>query len=246
VRRPLTAFAAVAVAVGFAVGFAACSSAVDDAGSGTTTTTTTTVTSSTTTTTTAAPPVPGTALGALGTLPVKGRAPKTGYDRDQFGPSWADVDRNGCDTRNDILNRDLASKQWRPNTHDCVVVAGTIVDPYTGRVIQFEKARAIALQIDHVVALSDAWQKGAQSLSPAERLEFANDPVNLLAVDGPTNASKGDGDAATWLPPNRSFRCAYAGRQIAAKARYRLWVTAAERDALARILSACPGEPLPA
>jgi hypothetical protein len=182
----------------------------------------------------------------LETLAVKGRAPKTGYDRDQFGPAWADADHNGCDTRNDILNRDLANRQWRPGTHDCVVIAGTVVDPYTGTVIRFEKAHAIALQIDHVVALSDAWQKGAQRLSAAERLRFANDPVNLLAVDGPTNASKGDGDAATWLPPNRSYRCAYAARQIAAKARYRLWVTSAEHDALARVLAPCPDQRLPA
>ena len=104
------------------------------------------------------------ALAVLNTLVVKGRAPKTGYDRDQFGPAWSDVDHNGCDTRNDILNRDLRNKQWRPNTHDCVVVAGTMTDPYTGRPIQFEKERAIALQVDHVVALSDAWQTGAQQL----------------------------------------------------------------------------------
>jgi hypothetical protein len=242
-HRGRRAVAAVAV-VAATVGFAACSSAGDTAGPGASSTTR--ASTGSTTTTTVAPAIPGTALGALATLPVKGRAPKTGYDRGEFGPAWADVDRNGCDTRNDILNRDLANKQWRPNTHDCVVVTGTIVDPYTGRVIQFEKEHAIALQVDHVVALGDAWQKGAQSLSPAERLAFANDPVNLFAVDGPTNGSKGDGDAATWLPPNRSFRCAYVAHQIAAKARYRLWVTAAERDALARVLASCPSEPLPA
>jgi hypothetical protein len=181
----------------------------------------------------------------LGGLAVKGRAPKTGYDRDEFGPSWSDVDRNGCDTRNDMLNRDLANKRWRPNTRGCVVILGTLTDPYTGRTLRFEKSRAIEVQIDHVVALSDAWQKGAQQLSPGERLAFANDPVNLLAVDGPTNGSKGDSDAATWLPPNRAFRCTYAARQIAVKARYRLWVTPAERDALGRILARCPEEPLP-
>jgi hypothetical protein len=200
---------------------------------------------STSTTTTSAPVGAGAAVTVLDGLAVKGRAPKTGYDRDEFGPSWSDVDRNGCDTRNDMLNRDLTDKQWRPNTHDCVVVMGTLVDPYTGRTLQFAKAHAIAVQIDHVVALSDAWQKGAQQLSPGERLAFANDPVNLLAVDGPTNGSKGDSDAASWLPPNRSFRCTYAARQIAVKARYRLWVTRAERDALLRILARCPDEPLP-
>ncbi len=185
------------------------------------------------------------ALAVLNTLAVKGRAPKTGYDRDQFGPAWSDVDHNGCDTRNDILNRDLRNKQWRPNTHDCVVVAGTMADPYTGRPIQFEKEHAIALQIDHVVALSDAWQTGAQQLSATERLQFANDPVNLLAVDGPTNESKGDSDAASWLPPNKSFRCTYVALQIAVKARYELWVTRAEHDALARVLAACPDQRVP-
>jgi hypothetical protein len=212
----------------------------------TTSTTTTTRARGASTTTTVDSRASGAALAVLDTLPVKGRAPKTGYDRDQFGPSWSDVDHNGCDTRNDILNRDLAAKQWRPGTHDCVVVAGTIADPYTATTIQFEKADAAAVQIDHVVALSDAWQKGAQALSAAQRLQLANDPVNLFAVDGPTNASKGDSDAASWLPPNRAFRCSYAAHQIAAKAKYRLWVTGAERDALRRVLSRCPDEQLPA
>jgi hypothetical protein len=211
----------------------------------TTTTTTSPSASRTSTTGSGSTAAPGDALAVLDTLAVKGRAAKTGYDRSQFGSAWSDVDHNGCDTRNDILNRDLTDKQWRAGTHDCVVVAGTIVDPYTGRRIQFEKAHAIAVQIDHVVALSDAWQKGAQALSPAERLQLANDPVNLLAVDGPTNESKGDSDAASWLPPNKSFRCAYAARQIAAKAKYRLWVTPAERDALTRVLARCPDERIP-
>ena len=190
----------------------------------------------------AAPP---TAAQALATLAVKGRAPRTGYSRDRFGAAWSDVDHNGCDTRNDILNRDLAHKQWRPGTHDCVVVAGTITDPYTGKALTFAKARAAAVQIDHVVALSDAWQKGAQQWDATKRKAFANDPVELLAVDGPTNMRKGDGDTATWLPPNKSFRCAYVARQIAVKAKYDLWVTRAEHDAMARVLQSCPGQELP-
>jgi hypothetical protein len=95
------------------------------------------------------------------------------------------------------------------------------------------------------VALSDAWQKGAQKLSFASRVQFANDPLNLLAVDGPTNSSKGDSDAATWLPPNKAYRCAYVARQVAVKRKYQLWVTSAERDAIARVLKACPGQKLP-
>ena len=189
----------------------------------------------------------GTALAALRGLPVKGRAPKTGYSREQFGQAWADVDRNGCDTRNDILRRDLTSYVLKVGTNGCLVLSGTLKDPYTGRTIGFVRGAATseAVQIDHVVALSDAWQKGAQQLSLTTRTALANDPLNLLAVDGPTNDAKGDGDAATWLPPSKSYRCAYVARQVAVKARYHLWVTTAERDAIARILTGCPGQRLP-
>jgi len=189
-----------------------------------------------------------TALAALGTLEVKGRAPKTGYDREAFGPAWADVDRNGCDTRNDILARDLEAETFKPGTRDCVVMTGTLDDPYTATTIAFQRGNATssAVQIDHVVALSDAWQKGAQQLDADTRQAFANDPLNLLAVDGPTNQAKGDGDAATWLPPNKAFRCEYVARQVAVKATYKLWVTQAEHDAIARILTTCPDQLLPA
>ncbi len=187
----------------------------------------------------------GTALAALREVAVRGRAPKTGYSRAQFGQAWADVDRNGCDTRDDILRRDLTAIQVRASTHGCVVVAGVLADPYTGRRIEFSKAAAAKVQIDHVVALSDAWQTGAQGWPAATRLAFANDPLELLAVDGQANEDKGDGDAATWLPPHKSFRCAYVSRQVAVKLRYRLWVTAAERDAIARVLQGCPGQALP-
>lgn len=189
--------------------------------------------------------MPGGALSTLATLAVKGRAPKTGYDREQFGAAWADVDRNGCDTRNDVLNRDLEAKTWRPGTHDCVVTSGTFTEPYTGNAVTFAKAQAWDVQIDHVVALSNAWQTGAQQLDATTRRAFANDPLELLAVDGRTNLQKGDGDAATWLPPNRGFWCAYVARQIAVKARYHLWVTPPEHDAMARVLDRCPAEALP-
>ncbi|MET3811346.1 DUF1524 domain-containing protein [Arthrobacter sp. UYEF3] len=183
------------------------------------------------------------ALDVLATLPVKGRAPKTGYSRDQFGQAWADVDRNGCDTRNDVLRRDLTAVTLEAGTRDCVVLSGALNDPYTAKPINFVRgtSTSTAVQIDHVVALSDAWQKGAQQLSPAQRLAFANDPLNLLAVDGPANTQKSDGDAATWLPPNKSYRCAYVARQISVKASYALWVSQAEHDAMARILGDCPG-----
>jgi hypothetical protein len=188
---------------------------------------------------------PGSARALLATLQVKGRAPKTGYDRDQFGPAWADADRNGCDTRNDVLARDLTGETFRAGTHRCVVLTGRLADPYTGRTIAFRKARASAVQIDHVVPLADAWQTGAFGWPADRRLAFANDPLNLLAVDGPTNQAKGDGDAATWLPPARSYRCRYVARQIAVKAKYRLWATPAESAALARVLAGCPGQAAP-
>ena len=186
------------------------------------------------------------ALDVLATLPIKGRAPKTGYDRARFGQAWADVDRNGCDTRNDILKRDLTGITYT-NSVPCKVQSGTLADPYTGTTIGFVRGSgtSTAVQIDHVVALSDAWQKGAQQLTPEQRTAFANDPLNLQATDGPTNIKKGDGDAATWLPPNKGFRCEYVARQISVKATYGLWVTQAEHDAMARILGDCAGQLAP-
>ncbi|MHC6593236.1 GmrSD restriction endonuclease domain-containing protein [Arthrobacter sp. C152] len=183
------------------------------------------------------------ALDLLATLPIKGRAPKTGYDRALFGQAWADVDRNGCDTRNDILKRDLTGITYT-NSVPCKVQSGTLADPYTGKSISFVRGSttSLAVQIDHVVALSDAWQKGAQQLTVAQRTAFANDPLNLQATDGPTNQQKGDGDAATWLPPAKGFRCEYVARQISVKATYTLWVTQAEHDAMARILGDCSGQ----
>jgi hypothetical protein len=173
-------------------------------------------------------------------LAVKGRAPRTGYDREQFGPAWADVDRNGCDTRNDVLARDLTGVAFEEGTHDCVVLSGTLDDPYTGTSIDFVRGpSSAAVQIDHVVALSDAWQKGAQQWDAETRRQFANDPANLLAVDGPTNGAKGDGDTATWLPPSTGYRCAYVVRQVRVKAAYGLWVTEAERAAMDRELDRC-------
>jgi hypothetical protein len=181
------------------------------------------------------------ALALVDTLAVKGRAPKTGYDREgQFGNAWRDVDRNGCDTRNDILLRDLTDRVVDDN---CRVLTGTLLDPYTGTTIAFVRGvdTSAEVQIDHVVALLNAWETGAQQLSLDERIRFANDPLNLRAVDGQANAQKGAGDAATWLPPNRAIRCDYVSWQVQVKARYALWVTVAERDAMVRVLSECYG-----
>ena len=190
---------------------------------------------------------PGLATAVLETLPVKGRAPKTGYTRDQFGPAWADVNRNGCDTRNDILKRDLTDIVYKAGTRNCVVASGTLVDRYSGETINFVRGivTSMEVQIDHVVALSNAWQTGAFKLSKIERTALANDPLNLFAVKGRLNSQKSDGDAATWLPPLKSYRCAYVAQQIAVKAKYSLWVTAPEKSAIAGILTKCPGQELP-
>jgi Protein of unknown function (DUF1524)/Protein of unknown function (DUF3761) len=189
------------------------------------------------------PAAAGTALVAVARLTVKGRAPKTGYTRDQFGQAWFDTDKNGCDTRNDILRRDLKSRQMQ---NACKVLAGTLApDPYTGTSIRFVYGGASEVDIDHVVALSDAWQKGAATWPAGKRLALANDPLNLLAVDSSTNRSKGDGDTATWLPPYKAFRCTYVARQVAVKGKYGLWVTSAERDAMTRVLATCPTMSLP-
>lgn len=183
------------------------------------------------------------ALTTLSTLPVKGRAPKTGYARTQFGDGWATV--GNCDTRNIILHRDLKDVVV---SSDCKVISGTLDDPYTGKTITFTRGdqTSAAVQIDHVVALSNAWQTGAQQLTMQERMALANDPLELLAVDGDTNQKKGDGDTATWLPPNKPFRCQYVARQIAVKSKYKLWVTQAEGDAMRRVLGDCPNQQLPA
>jgi len=181
-------------------------------------------------------------INALETLAVKGRAPKTGYSRSAFGPAWADVDRNGCDTRNDILKRDLTQVTFKAKTKDCVVESGVLADPLSGESITFKRGeRTSALvQIDHVVALSNAWQTGIFKSDLATRKNFANDPLNLLAVKGSLNSQKGDGDAATWLPPNKQFRCDYVSRQVEVKVKYNLWVTRAEKDAILRILTNPP------
>jgi len=184
-----------------------------------------------------------TAVAVLETLAVKGRAPKTGYERSQFGPAWSDVDRNGCDTRNDILYRDLTSIEYKDGTKECVVQSGILIDPYSGEKISFMRGVATSseVQIDHVVALSNAWQTGAFKLTYDKRLAFANDPMNLLAVKGRLNSQKGDGDAATWLPPRKNIRCAYVAQQIVVKAKYGLWVTKPEKAAMLNLLDQCPG-----
>jgi len=184
------------------------------------------------------------ALAALNNLEVKGRAAKTGYARSQF-PHWSDPDRNGCDARNDTLKRDLTNITYKVGTRDCKVIAGQLLDPFSGKVITFSTTKVV-IDIDHVVALSNAWQTGAAYFDKNKRTQIANDPLNLLAVDSKLNRQKGDGDAATWLPPSKAFRCEYVARQVAVKAKYGLWVTKPEKVAIDKILSTCVGQKLPA
>jgi hypothetical protein len=174
---------------------------------------------------------------------VKGRAPKTDYSREQFGGSWARID--DCDMRNFILARDLTETTFV--TPSCKVASGILADPYSGTTMPFSRGADTSddIQIDHVVALSDAWQKGAQQLTYEQRVALANDPLELLAVDGNLNQQKADSDAASWLPPNKSYRCQYVSRQIAVKKKYSLWVTRSEYDAMADVLRSCPEQLIP-
>ena len=186
----------------------------------------------------------GEALRALAKLPIKGRAPKTGYSREMFSDDWDYY--SGCDVRNRILARDLVQYTYRSGSN-CIIETGVLQDPFTGQVIAFVRGVTTSLdvQIDHVVSLSDAWQKGAQQLSSYQRFMIYNDPLNLLAVWGPANSQKSDSDAASWLPSNKSFRCSFVARQIAVKVKYQLWVTQAEHDAMTRVLATCPKKGLP-
>lgn len=182
------------------------------------------------------------ALDVLQLLEVKGRAPKTGYARAQFGSGWSSV--AGCDMRNTILYRDLDDAV---TDSTCKVMEGRLKDPYTDTEIWFVRGAQTSdmVQIDHVVALSNAWQTGAQESSVEQRRTFANDPLNLLAVEGAANQQKADGDAATWLPKHKPFRCQYVARQVAVKRAYSLWVTSAEKRAIEQVLASCPDQRLP-
>jgi hypothetical protein len=183
------------------------------------------------------------ALDVLSELEVKGRGQPNDYERSEFGSGWATV--AGCDMRNRILARDLIEVNKADG--GCTVLNGRLQDPYTAKEIIFKRGNQTSddVQIDHVVALSDAWQKGARTMTFDSRVRFANDPLNLLAVDGPTNVQKGGSDAASWLPPNKAYRCQYVARQVLVKYTYGLWVTMAEKDAITRVLNTCKDQLVP-
>ncbi|MDT3766858.1 HNH endonuclease family protein [Gleimia hominis] len=173
-------------------------------------------------------------------LQVRGKQHTPKYARAAYGQAWADVDRNGCDTRNDILGRDMTAVRFKNG--NCKVASGELNDPYTGKKIHFKRGAETspAVQIDHVVALADAWRSGAWQWDLNKREQFANDPMNLLAVDGPANQDKGSKSADQWLPPNEDYQCAYVARQAKVKARWVLTVTTQEKQAIINTLAHCP------
>lgn len=181
------------------------------------------------------------ATAVLEKLEVKGRAPKTGYSRDQFYDEWPK--EKGCNLRQRILKRDFGESAVLADDN-CTVIGGKFIEPYIGEEKEFSDKNQISkgIQIDHIVALSDAWQKGAQYKSKDARYNIATDPLNLVAADASANMQKSDGDAATWLPKNKSFRCQYVARQISVKYKYELWVSSAEKDAMQNVLAKCPEE----
>ena len=176
------------------------------------------------------------ALTVAQSLQVRGRAPDTDYSRDAFGSAWRDVDRNGCDTRNDILQRDFATTIFKPGTGDCKVIGGTWTDPYSNESYTFDEAPSGA-QIDHVVSLKNAWQMGADQWSDDMRVEFANDPLNLRVTIASLNQQKSDSNAASWLPPFKPGRCNFIATQVAVKAKWNLYVTESEKEVFVAILS---------
>ncbi len=189
---------------------------------------------------------PSGAAAALAGLRVADKAPLEGYERDcgegegcVFGPAWADVDRNGCDQRNDVLHRDLTDVEVREGTGGCVVVAGTLDDPYTGSVVPFVKAEASEVPIDHVVPLAAAWVQGAAAWPADQRRAFANDLGNLIATTQSVNSSKSDSTAEEWVPPDPAYGCSYATVIVTVKDRYALSVTPAEARALEELLATC-------
>lgn len=177
----------------------------------------------------------------LGKLTVKGKAPKTGYNRTKwFGAAWSyDFNHNHCQTRQDILSRDMSKVRKKGK---CTVRTGTLADPYDGKLDTWRTGKN-TVDIDHVVALGNAWISGAQYWTGTRgqtlRKSIANDPLNLVAADASLNRSKGEKNAAEWLPKNKRFRCQYVATQISVKYKYRLAVTSSEKAAMKRVLSGC-------
>ena len=178
------------------------------------------------------------AQSALGGLAVEPLSSEAGYAREQFGQRWADVDRNGCDQRNDALRAAAVpgTVEIKPGTHGCVVLRAQIEGPYTGERIEFVKG-ASTVDIDHVVPLSRAWRQGAAGWPEAERERFANESGNLLAVDASANRAKGDAGPEEWMP--EVGRCGYVVQWIQVKQEWELSVTVSEKAAVSEQLEQC-------
>lgn len=163
------------------------------------------------------------------------------YDRELFGQRWADIDRNGCDTRNDVLGKDLMNPMFKPGTRDCKVLAGQLLDPYTGETIDFVSGQntSVLVQIDHVVALGWAWRHGADVWSDDTRVRFANDPANLAAVGGAINQAKSASGPSEWLPEVPAPRCAYVERFVGVLDAYDLGINTRDRAAAETVLAQC-------
>lgn len=188
-------------------------------------------------------PVQGqSALAVLSALVVSDEPGQQGYERDLFGYRAVDLDRNGCDIRNDILSRDLTNTTIKTG---CVVLSGTLDDPYTGQTVAFVRGDSSAqIHLDHVVSLSNAWSSGASGWDTQTRQQFGNDPLNLLAVVGAANLRKGDSAADQWLP-RTEYQCEYVARQVAVKYVYGLTVTDSEQATMTVVLETCPSQALP-
>lgn len=172
-------------------------------------------------------------------------APGRSYNRSAFGTAWTDDSdapwaHDDCPTREQVLQRDMPDEAFRSKPGDslrCVVASGTLSDPYTGRKIVFTKERPQAVQVDHVIALSEAWQQGAWNWSRRQRVEYANDPLVLLAVDGPANVQKSDHGPAEWLPPNHGVWCALAVRRAQIELRFHLPATRLDKHTMMEVCS---------
>lgn len=185
---------------------------------------------------------PAAAIEALNALSTSDGYGAPSYDRDLFGDRWADVDRNGCDTRNDILGRDLATPSFKPGTRDCKVLTGTLIDPYSGASVEFVSGQStsVLVQIDHMVALAWAWRQGAYAWTPEQRELFANNPRNLRAASEAMNQSKSDAGPSRWLPPAPELQCRFVMEWASVVVDYNLTITPADQHAALEVLRSCP------
>ena len=172
-------------------------------------------------------------LSMLRALTVAAEQP-SGYDRELF-PHW-DYVRDDCDVRDLVL---IAEARSGPTTgRTCPVGRGTWFSEFDGVTVRDPSS----LDVDHMVALAEAWASGARAWTTAQREAFANDlgySGSLIAVTASSNRSKGDQDPSEWLPPRTSYRCTYVSDWIAVKWRWRLSIDRTEHSALRVLANGC-------